>query len=267
MRWRCCAAVLPAIACAQGREPGENAYAPPDPFLFLLAVAVFELALAPSQTQAIRKIPLPACHLIRKTPCQINRKTTLPLIPSSPDPRRSSRCAPAASPAAQPAPAARTAAASTPGSPALAPASTGARTPTPAAQDAAAGSASPASSLNSRARARSIIRASCSTAARRFSCSRMAPPQGSHQRTQAAQVRHADAHALGALRRRLQRGPSSGEGAPTTVGQLNEQPELAAGTPPAGHDLERPAVERVPPAAKSRLLRTRIVEWGSLKRL
>ena len=69
MRWRCCAAVLPAIACAQGREPGENAYAPPDPFLFLLAVAVFELALAPSQTQAIRKIPLPACHLIRKTPC------------------------------------------------------------------------------------------------------------------------------------------------------------------------------------------------------
>ncbi len=76
MRWRCCAAVLPAIACAQGREPGENAYAPPDPFLFLLAVAVFELALAPSQTQAIRKIPLPACHLIRKTPCQINRKTT-----------------------------------------------------------------------------------------------------------------------------------------------------------------------------------------------
>ena len=76
MRWRCCAAVLPAIACAQGREPGENAYAPPDPFLFLLAVAVFELALAPSQTQAIRKIPLPACHLIRKTPCQIIRNTT-----------------------------------------------------------------------------------------------------------------------------------------------------------------------------------------------
>ncbi len=76
MRWRCCAVVLPAIACAQGREPGENAYAPHDPFLFLLAVAVFELALAPSQTQAIRKIPLLACHLIRKTPCQINRNTT-----------------------------------------------------------------------------------------------------------------------------------------------------------------------------------------------